>query len=135
MTGPKVTAVQLSFQTSPLIFIVDDEPMLLELATIMLEPLGCKVLTFREPAAALEAFARARPRPDLVITDYAMDGMNGMELIDEFRRLEPHQKILLLSGTVGTEVFRQASSKPDQFLAKPYQARQLVDLVKSMVLD
>ncbi len=134
MTGPKATAIQPLPRTSALVFIVDDEPMLLELATVMLEPLGYKIRTFRDPATALEAFARAQPRPDLVITDYAMDGINGMELIQECRRLEPRQKILLLSGTVGTEIFRLAADKPNEFLAKPYQARQLVDLVRSMVL-
>jgi two-component system cell cycle sensor histidine kinase/response regulator CckA len=116
-----------------LIYVVDDEAMLLELATVILEPLGYEISTFRDPATALAAFGQANPRPNLVITDYAMHRMNGMDLIHECRRIEPNQKILLLSGTVGTEVFHHAACKPDQFLAKPYHARQLVDLVKTML--
>jgi CheY-like chemotaxis protein len=132
MTGPKATGSN-PMESKPRIFVVDDEATLLELATVILEPLGCRVSTFRDPEAALKAFAHAEPRPDLLITDYAMHHMNGMELIQECRRIEPEQKILLLSGTVGMEMFDHASVRPDEFLAKPYQARQLVDLVKVML--
>jgi CheY-like chemotaxis protein len=107
--------------------------MLLELATVILEPLGYVVRTFRDPGNALEAFTQTRPRPSLIITDYAMQNMNAMTLIEACRKLEPEQKILLLSGTVGTEIYYNSRVKPDQFLEKPYQARQLLDLVKSML--
>jgi two-component system cell cycle sensor histidine kinase/response regulator CckA len=133
MIEPEVTVTKTEADAKPVVYVVDDEPMLLELATIILDPLGYQICTFRNPEAALAAFAQAQPRPDLVITDYAMHTMNGMELIQECRRLQPTQKILLLSGTVGEEVFQGASSKPDQFLAKPYYARQLIDLVKGML--
>jgi DNA-binding response OmpR family regulator len=133
MSGPKATRSNLVFQTKPKLYIVDDEPMLLELAIVILEPLGFEISTFRDPEVALNAFSRANPRPDLLITDYAMHHMNGMELIQQCRRIQPNQKILLISGTVGMEIFHQSSSKPDRYLAKPYQARQLVDLVRAML--
>jgi len=93
---------------APLIFVVDDEPMLLELASVILEPQGYHVKTFRDPEMALEAFNTACPRPVLLITDYAMHSMNGMQLIEKFRAIEPGQKILLVSGTVGEDIFRDA---------------------------
>ncbi len=119
--------------SGPLIFVVDDEPMLLELATVILEPQGYKVKVFRDPEIALQTFGSAKPRPDLLITDYAMHTMNGMELIEHFRRIEPRQKILLVSGTVGEDIFQNSPAKPDRFLAKPYQAHQLTNMVKSMI--
>lgn len=122
-----------SAATKPLVYVVDDEAMLLELAIVILEPLGYEIVTFRDPDEALEAFTRVRPRPALLITDYAMHSMNGMELIQGCRRLEPQQKILLLSGTVGPEIFHQAPDRPDRFLAKPYHARQLIEIVKAML--
>ena len=118
---------------NPMIFVVDDEPMLLELASVILEPLGYSVKTFRNPDAAIQAYTDARPRPALLITDYAMHHMNGMELIRECRRIDPLQKILLLSGTVGVEVFNGQSCQPDKFLAKPYRAPQLVELVREIL--
>jgi CheY-like chemotaxis protein len=109
-----------------LIYVVDDEPMLLELASVILEPQGYHIKTFRDPELALESFGAAKPRPLLLITDYAMHTMNGMQLIQRFRDLEPEQKILLVSGTVGEDVFRDVPEKPDLFLAKPYKADQLI---------
>lgn len=113
--------------------MVDDEAMLLELAAVILEPLGYEVQTFRDPASALAAFTGAELRPALIITDYAMHSMDGMTLIEACRKLEPSQKVLLLSGTVGPEVYSNSPVKPDQFLGKPYHARQLIDMVKAML--
>ncbi len=117
------------------IFVVDDEAMLLELAAIILEPLGRRVITFRDPEAALQAFTTAQPRPALVITDYAMHSMNGIALLEACRKLEPRQKVLLLSGTVGPEIYAKSEVRPDRFLAKPYHARQLLDVVQSMLTN
>src|SRR5581483_11766446 len=108
----------------PLIFVVDDEPVLLELATTLLEPLACRVKTFRNAEAALSAFDTADPRPALVITDYSMHVMNGLELIAECRQRQPRQKTLLVSGTADESIYENSPVKPDRFLSKPYNARQ-----------
>jgi CheY-like chemotaxis protein len=115
------------------VFVVDDEPMLLELVAVILEPLGYVIRTFHNPTAALEALKSAAAHPALLITDYAMPSMNGMDLIAASRRIEPRQKTLLVSGTVGSEVYHHAADKPDGFLAKPFQAKQLVDAVKTLL--
>jgi DNA-binding NtrC family response regulator len=117
----------------PVVFVVDDEPMLLELNAVIIEPLGFRVRTFRDPDTAVRAFSLADPRPVLIVTDYAMHTMNGMDLISACRRVNPQQKILLVSGTVDESIYRNAVEKPDHFLAKPYQSRQLSDLVRSLV--
>lgn len=114
------------------VFVVDDEPMLLELAEAILKPLGYAVRTFRDPELALKEFPAAHP--DVVITDYAMGRMNGMDLIRECRRLNPRQKMILLSGTVDEHVFADAPVKPDQFLTKPYQIHELAEHVRSLIV-
>ena len=117
----------------PLVFAVDDEPMLLELLTLVLEPLGYVVRTFRDPASAVREFEAANPKPDVIITDFAMHSMNGLDLIRDCRRIVPLQKILMVSGTVDATVYRDSPHKPDEFLAKPYPASQLADLVRSLL--
>ena len=114
------------------VFVVDDEPMLLELAEAILKPQGYEVRTFRDPETALKEYIIAQP--EVVITDYAMGRMSGMDLIRECRRLNPRQKIILLSGTVDEHVFASAAVKPDQFLSKPYQVAELADRVRSLLL-
>jgi FixJ family two-component response regulator len=132
-TRPDSKTVESTTGAKTLIYVVDDEAMLLELAELIIQPLGYDVKTFRDPSLALHAFTIARPRPASLITDYAMHSMNGMTLIEACRKLEPNQKVLLLSGTVGPEVYGNSAVKPDQFLEKPYHARQLIDMVKLML--
>lgn len=114
-----------------IVFVVDDEPMLLELAAVILKPLGCEVRTFRDPEMALKEFAAVRPA--VVITDYAMGRMSGMDLIRECRRLNPGQKMVLVSGTVDEHVFADAAVKPDRFLSKPYQIQELTDCIRELI--
>ena len=114
------------------IFVVDDEPMLLEMAVMILEPLHYRVRTFRDPQTAVAEYSASKPPPALVVTDYAMHSMNGMDLIRECRRINPKQKIILLSGTVDESVYTNATVKPDHFLAKPYQVSDFVSLVQTL---
>jgi CheY-like chemotaxis protein len=135
MNEPKPESPGRDKSGEALIYVVDDEPMLLELASVILEPLGYTIETFRGPESALRAFTAAEPQPALIITDYAMHTMTGLELAEACRRIQPKQKVLLLSGTVGPEIFHNAPVKPDRFLAKPYQAKQLIDMVRLMLAD
>ena len=135
MNEPKVKSSGRGKDAQPLIYVVDDEPMLLEMASVILEPLGYNVKAFRDGESAIEAFTSARPKPALVITDFQMHAMNGLALIEACRQVQPRQKILLLSGTVDERIYRDSASKPDQFLAKPYQAKQLESAVKSLLGD
>ena len=115
------------------IFIVDDEPMLLELAESILTALNYEVQTFSNPEKALAAYSAAQPPPDLIITDFAMHEMDGLALIRQCRRIHPKQKILLVSGTVDEEVFYTADAKPDVFLAKPYPPGKLAAIVQGVL--
>ena len=119
----------------PEIFLVDHEAMLLELNTVLLEPLGYRVQAFLDPVAAVRAFLLADPRPALLITDYAMEGMNGLEVISACRRVSPAQKIILLSGSIDEITSQSAAAKPDRFLSKPYLCQELTDLVRAVLAE
>ena len=119
--------------TRPLIFVVDDEPMLLDLSKALLEPAGYTVKTFRDPETALRAFASAHPAPALVITDFAMQGMNGLTLLRRCREIHPSQKVILVSGTVDESVYRDSADKPDVFVAKPYSVAAFLQVIDSVL--
>jgi len=133
MSEPKANNSAPKHQPRAVIYVVDDEPMLLELASVILEPLGYSVKTFRDPDAAIRTFSSAKPAPALVITDYAMHTTNGLDLIKACRGVQPRQRMLLVSGTVDEHVYRDSPDKPDCFLAKPYQAKDLVQAVESLL--
>jgi CheY-like chemotaxis protein len=135
MHEPKANSLRSEQSSGALIYVVDDEPMLLELASVILEPLGYTVETFRAPETALRAFRAAEPPPALIITDYAMHTMTGLDLAEACRQIWPRQKVLLVSGTVGSDIFRGAPVQPNRFLTKPYQAKQLIDIVEAVLVD
>jgi CheY-like chemotaxis protein len=114
------------------VFVVDDEPLLLDLAKTILSPLGYHLCLFTDPCKAVAEYSTAKPA--LVVTDYAMPGMNGMEVIREIRRINPQQKIVLLSGTVDETVYAMepGPTRPNLFLAKPYQVRDFVQAVQQL---
>lgn len=113
------------------IFVVDDEVVLLDLAKTILQPLGYNVLTFSDPKKAMSALESAKP--SLVVTDYAMGETTGLELLRESRRINPRQKVILISGTVDERIYANESVKPDSFLAKPYQIRDLINTVRALI--
>jgi two-component system, cell cycle sensor histidine kinase and response regulator CckA len=133
MNEPKEASGGRGKKGGQLIYLVDDEPMLLELGSVILEPLGYTVETFTSPETALSTFEAAESKPALIITDYAMHKMTGLELAAACRRTRPEQQFLLVSGTVGPDVCRGAEIKPDRFLGKPYQSKELIDAVAAIL--
>jgi DNA-binding response OmpR family regulator len=113
------------------IFVVDDEQMLLDLAVAILQPLGFNVRTFSDPRMALKEYPTAKPT--VIVTDYAMGEMNGLDLVRECKRANPKQKMILLSGTVDEKIFAGLPQKPDRFMVKPYPVHEFVDTIRSLV--
>ena len=117
-----------------LIYVVDDRPDLVEVAKTSLEMAGYSVHGFVNPVSALAALRdRHTPIPALLVTDFDMPEMNGLELIRACRCLHPELKILVLSGTVKESEIMSDSVKVDRFLAKPYQISELTGIVDELI--
>jgi len=117
----------------PLIFLVDDQPMLLDLAEISLQSGDYALKKFLDPEEALDAFLKSRTKPDLLITDYALGKMNGLELIERCKAAKPDLKTILVSGTAGAEIVLESAVKVDRFVGKPYQPTGLAELVQRVL--
>ena len=116
----------------PVAFIVDDEPMLLDLNESMLRSLGFNVQRFRAAELAFEAYEKSPIPPAIIVTDFAMHHMTGMDLMEACRKLHPDQKFLLVSGTVSAGVFANSPTKPDCFIPKPYAMDEFAAAVRSL---
>src|ERR1035437_127898 len=84
--------------STPSILLIDDNRDGLLVRRSLLEEIGCCVQIAVNGEEALKLFEAAKF--DVVVTDYRMPGMNGGELIQRIRLLDPHARIILLSGFV-----------------------------------
>ena len=116
-----------------LVYIVDDEVVLADLARASLEPGPYVIQQFQDPELALRSFLRAKRKPDLLLSDYAMGKMSGLELIQHCKEAHPDLKTILISGTAGADILQSASVKIDQFLGKPYEPAVLRELVEAVM--
>jgi CheY-like chemotaxis protein len=80
------------------ILCVDDDAAALALRCAVLSSAGYEVLPAADGAVALELFRRIQV--DLVITDYCLPGLTGMQVAAEMKRLKPAIPIVLFSGLV-----------------------------------
>jgi DNA-binding NtrC family response regulator len=133
MSHPKSQIDPPESKQEPLVYLVDDQPVLLDLAEIALKELSLKPRKFTDPEVALKEFARAKVKPALLITDYAMGKMNGLELIERCQKLHPPLRSVIISGTAGAEILLGAPARVDEFLSKPYPYEQLTALVQRLL--
>jgi len=118
------------------VLLVEDEPSLLKLASLILQELGYTVL---EASNGREALRIAKERNgqgvDLVLTDVVMPQMGGKELADQIHAAHPEIKVLFSSGyTVNTIVHHGVLDDGVAFLNKPYTRDVLARKVRE-VLD
>jgi DNA-binding NtrC family response regulator len=107
--------------------------MVAEVVLAILELGAYRVTYFADPLQAVEAFKCADPKPDLILTDFVMPGMNGMELIQHCKAVRPEQKTVLYSGNVWEDDILSYPIQPHRFLRKPFPPQVLLDLVASVL--
>jgi len=111
------------------LLFVDDDFLISLSTTSLLEDLGHTVVTASSGAAALDVL-RGNDPIDLMITDYAMPGMTGLQLAEEARALRPGLPILLATGYADLPT-RARFELPR--LQKPYQQAQLAEQIRSLL--
>jgi len=116
------------------ILFVDDEPILRRLARTFLGSLHAEVTTAASPFEALRQIEARGERPDILITDYSMPGLNGEELCALARRLMPELPVVLISATVcRAEIDRLCCIPGSRFLPKPFSLHGLANEVEALV--
>jgi two-component system response regulator GlrR len=111
------------------ILLVDDDQSLLRLLSLRLEAGGFEVLPVDNGEAALASVPGFRP--DLLITDLRMEGMDGLALFEQVHRRHPFLPVIILTahGTIPDAV--QATKRGVfSFLTKPFESRELLDQIR-----
>jgi two-component system response regulator GlrR len=113
---------------NPRVLLVDDDKDLLQLIAMRLSAAGYAVTAVESGEAALAALAVSRPQ--VVVTDLRMQGMDGMALFDAIHRDSPSMPVLILTahGTI-PEAVSATRRGVFSFLTKPFEPKVLLDTV------
>lgn len=111
------------------ILIIDDEPSILNLVSAYLKPEGYEVYTAPDGPSGLKA-AKAY-KPDLVVLDLMLPGMDGLELLSRLRRESDVYVILLTARAEETDKIIGLSVGADDYVTKPFSPRELVARIKA----
>src|SRR5512145_1947786 len=111
------------------ILIVDDEAAILNLISAYLKPEGYEVFTAQDGSSGLQA-ARTY-KPDLIVLDVMLPGMDGVEVLARLRRESEVYVILLTARTEETDKIVGLSVGADDYITKPFSPRELAARVKA----
>jgi len=114
--------------------VVDDEVDLAYLFKDALSQIdGVMVFNFNDPLLALEHFQSNHKNYRVVITDYRMPGMTGIELLEKMKAINPAVTRLLISAFEVNDDLFQDCKCVDKFLQKPISMVKLIDEVEMLV--
>ncbi len=111
------------------ILVIDDEPSIVNLVSAYLKPEGYEVFTAVDGPSGLKA-ARAY-KPDILLLDVMLPGMDGIELLSCLRRESDVYVILLTARTEETDKIVGLSVGADDYVTKPFSPRELVARIKA----
>jgi CheY-like chemotaxis protein len=118
---------------TPVVLVVEDEPMVGEVVQAMLRMGGFDSVHAKGPFEALQILEDPQQQFELLLTDFRMPRMTGIELIQKCKPLRPEMKTILYSGNADERETAGFPVKPDRFLRKPFTPKVLNDLVRAVL--
>jgi two-component system KDP operon response regulator KdpE len=113
------------------ILIIDDDEDLLQLAGLLFKKAGAQVFTARD---GLEGMSKLfTHRPNLIILDVMMPGMNGFEVCERIRQVSDAPLIMLTALNHEQEMLRGLEAGADDFLSKPFNADILLARARTVL--
>lgn len=114
------------------IIVVDDDSLSLHAVKLLLEAGGYHVLSFNDPAKALQMIRTERV--EVVLSDVRMPRMSGMELIHAIHNLDPEMPVLLMTAYAELEMAVDAIKQGAfDFLIKPFTPDQMYHAVNKAI--
>lgn len=126
--------MQKPINTLITLLAIDDEPHVLELISEALQQKGLEIITASEPEAGLKLFFERRPQ--VVITDFMMPRLNGMEILQTIIAADPGVEVILMTANYSTDLAVEAIQKGAcDFVTKPLDVQRLRSRVKQLLAD
>lgn len=100
----------------------------------MLERWGYRVITYREQREAIAAVQSGDIHFDLVLTDFKMPGMSGLDVARAVREVRPNLPVLMVSGYINDQLRAQAAAAGiRELFSKPHEEEDLRDAIQLLV--
>lgn len=106
------------------LLLLDDEPIVGKRLKPALDKIGCDVEVFENPKEALKRIDEQEF--DIVVTDVAMEEVNGIQVLEHVTRKSPRTKVIIITGYAMMSLAREAMKKGAfDFIAKPFKPDDL----------
>jgi CheY-like chemotaxis protein len=116
------------------ILYIDDDESQLFASKRMLERWGYCVSAYIEQREALDVVLAGKLRFDLVVTDYSMPGISGIEIARAIHDAQPELPVIMISGYINDELRQQAASAGvGELIGKPQNLEDLRDAVQRLI--
>ncbi len=113
------------------ILVVDDEPNIVNTVRAYLEKENFRVFTAANGLDALDVARRLKP--DLIVLDIMLPGLDGLELLREVRKQSDVYVLMLTAKTEETDRVVGLTLGADDYMTKPFSPRELVARVKAIL--
>jgi CheY-like chemotaxis protein len=111
------------------VLVVEDMDLLRDFTCSFLQTAGMTVLVAADAREAIAILESEKSPPDLLFTDFAMPGMNGLELIEYAAVRWPKMRRVLASGCLDEAVANRLAELEVCVIAKPYEMRAAADTI------
>ncbi len=134
--SPEPEAVKPVATGHETILLVEDEPMILEMTTVMLEQQGYTILPAVSPGEAIRLAREHAGEIHLLMTDVVMPEMNGRDLARNLLSLYPHLNRLFMSGyTANVIAHHGVLDEGVHFIQKPFTMQDLATKIRNVLQD
>jgi len=113
------------------LLVVDDDRITRRTIRSFLNEEGYEVVLTEDGTEALESFCR--DTFDLVVTDFVMSGMDGLDLTHEIHAIDPETPVIMMSGHHAINKANAVRGGADDFIQKPILLDELLDKIKSLL--
>ena len=121
-----------AIRAAPHVLIVDDNRALREVLAGFVRSLGCEVTEADSGTTAVTLASRRRP--DAVCLDLWMDGVSGLDVLDQLRRDHPGLPVIIITADPFSDTMQEAQARGAvAYLAKPFNLEQLRSALVSAV--
>lgn len=114
---------------APKILVVDDDPAIAEMLTIVLEAEGFDPVAVMDGNDAVPTFEREQP--DLILLDLMLPGMNGVDICRTIRQNSTVPIVMLTAKTDTVDVVLGLESGADDYITKPFKPKELIARIRA----